>query len=208
MVQKIDEEVVKNLFGSTEMLDKEIATYKDALVRFTTTEGEPAPTTSPVVEIIVKRHGGAYEVVAMPPQPEPEDVSKGYVPIQPPPEPKKDLEQLRVEKKDLLADTRYNRVMDGIVYKGHPFAGDPLTINSFMAALLASDGMSNYLARWKDAAGNYIELERSDMLVIIKAIRTMTQACYDNEFRIIALLDGAQTILALSRINLTGGWPE
>lgn len=44
-------------------LDTAIAECKEAFARHALTEGVPAPTFNPLVEQIVKRHGGVYEVV-------------------------------------------------------------------------------------------------------------------------------------------------
>lgn len=44
-------------------LDVEIANYTQALIAFSSTVGLPAPTTYELVEVIVREHGGLYQII-------------------------------------------------------------------------------------------------------------------------------------------------
>lgn len=209
MVQMIEAKSVDALFGSKAGLDKAIVSFQKALEKHAKTEGKPAPSAHPFVEIIVREHHGQYEMVKLA-EPVMDDVAKNFVRI--PDTPAEDtpmtLDDMKSDMIYRLNDVRYNRQMDGVTYKGNSYNGDPLTVNALMAAYLASEDTPNILVRWKDNRGGYSELERTDMLVLIKLIRKLTQTCFDNEYRLTMLIKTAPDEQQLKRVNITTGWPE
>jgi hypothetical protein len=208
MTQKIERAAVEAVFGSSAELDRQIADFAKALKTHAKTKNKPAPTAHGVVEVIVRNHAGKYEIVE-PPVEHFEDVAKNFVPTAEPPPPKRmTLEEFRTERLSELRDLRYNRQMDGVVYKNHPFNGDPLTLNAIMATLLAEEDAAGILVLWKDADGEFLELNRTDMVAIVKLIRDLTQACFNNENRLQKLVRAADNERSLGKINLTAGWPE
>lgn len=206
MTQLIERAAVDAVFGGAENLDAQIAGFQKALKAHAKSKGKPAPTAHGVVEVIVRNHDGKYQIVD-PPKKEFEDVSKNFVPTQPPPPPPElTFEEQKQAKLSDLRDLRFNRQMEGVTYKGHPFNGDPLTLNAFMSAILAA-GDENFVVIWKDANGDFLGLERSDMVAAVKLIRELTQACFNNEYRLSKIINAAADPRALAKVNITAGWP-
>lgn len=208
MTQLIERAAVEQVFGSKENLDAQIKEFKDALKAHSKSKNKPAPTAHGVVEVIVRQHNGKYDIVD-PPKQEFVDVGANRQPVgQFYEEPSYTFGQLKEMRLSDLADLRYNRQMEGVSYKNHDFNGDPLTLNALMAALLGAEDEVNILVVWKDARGDFVELEKADMVAIVKLIRDLTQACFNNENRLTKLIKATNDERALSRVNITTGWPE
>lgn len=56
-----------NAIGGAPTLDKAIAAFAQALIDHAKTIDVPAPTAYPLVEEIVRKHEGAYEIINVPP---------------------------------------------------------------------------------------------------------------------------------------------
>ena len=201
---KIAEEAVEALFGGTEGLDASIKAYTLALKAHAKTEGIPAPTAHPFVEIIVRQHAGGYVVVAAEKveQPAPEVAPEPDAP--PPPS----LTELKASAKKSLSNLRHQKIRAGVAYKGHQFAGDPTSVNAMVATLMAASDEANILIRWKASGGDYCDLEKADLHALLKLIREKTQACFDAEFLLAKQIDGARSKKALEAVDFNAGWPE
>lgn len=202
---KIDREAVDQLFGGNEGLDASITAYTLALKAHAKTVGVPAPIAHQFVEIIVKQHGGKYSVVE---PPEPEPVPEPPAPEPEPPVPEKTLDEVKEEVRRALSGLRYQKVRDGVTYKGHEFYGDPVSVNALVSTLVATEGEANILIRWKGKKGDFAELERVDLQVLLKLIRKRTQACFDNEFLLAKKIQAANGTKAIGAIDFNAGWPE
>lgn len=201
--QLVDRSTVDTLFGGEAELKKRVAAFKKALEKHAKTVGKPAPTEHPFVEIIVRGAGqGKFEVVDPPPEVAPE------LPFAPVPEPEVPKVPILTQRLGAVAAMRWRAIQRGVHYRGHRFNGDINSLNSLLATFIAAEDQANLLVRWKDADGGYIELERADILVIIKLIRTLTQTCFDNEFRLAKLLREAADDEAVAAIDIKKGWPE
>jgi uridine phosphorylase len=167
----------------------------------------PAPTAHPFVEIIVRQSEGKYEIVERAERPKPEPEAEPVETEVAPPPRVPTLADRKAEALRAIKEARTRRQRQGVVYKGHRFAADPQTQNALMSTLMATEDQKNILVRWKDANNNYLELERMDLLTLLKMIRTMVQACYDNEYRLSRLVETAATEHQLVTVG-NDGWPE
>lgn len=204
--QKIEQEAVDVMFGGPEKFQARIDAFIKALENHAKSEGEPMPTEHGVIEQIVRRYGGSYEIVPTPKR-EFRDVAEDYKPVPPPAVPPVTVESTLADRIADLAEIRFQRQMDGIVYKGHPIPGDPQSLNALMSILIASAAEDNVTVRWKDGDGSYFTIDKSDVHAMIKSIRKLTQDCYDNEYRILTLLKAETTIDRINRVKLITGWP-
>jgi hypothetical protein len=209
MTQLIERAAVEQVFGSTVNLDKQIAEFKDALKAHAKSKNTPAPTAHGVVEVIVRNHKGKYQVVE-PQVQEFHDVAKDWKPaeVQRSAPIELTFEQEKEQRLSDLSDLRHTRQMEGIQYKGRPFAGDPLTLNALMAAFVSSQDEVNVVLNWKDADGGFLEIEKPDIVALIKAVRELTQACFNNEARLSRMLKAVGDSRSLQKVNITTGWPE
>lgn len=205
MIQKIESDAVDALFGGEAGLAKLVKNYTAALAAHAKTVDVPRPTSHPFVEQIV-RMGGEFEVV---PSPRPEPVVEPvFEPIVVPEPPEPTFEENKAALYQIITGNRVQSINAGVLYKGHRFSADDRTANAMVAALIASEGQSNLLVRWQDADNGYIELERSDLLVVLKLVRERTQAAFDNEYRLVRLIAAAATKQELKKINTSSNWPE
>lgn len=204
---KIERDAVEQLFGGTEGLDAAIKAYSMALAAHAKTIGIPAPIPSHAfVEIIVKQHDGKYVVVEPPaPVADPEPV---VAETEPEPEPDPELDEIKEQVRRALSEVRQKKVREGVVYKGHAFYGDQSSVNAIVSTLVATEDEKNVLLRWKGKKGDFAELERVDLQVLLKVIRKRTQACFDNEYLLAKMVRGATSIKALEAIDFNAGWPE
>ena len=204
-MQTIDSETVKQVWGGRQQLEAEISLYQSQLHLHQFTENQPAPTTHPFIEAVVKLDGGVFEYVDVPEHPEWPDAHAGFVPIQPPPPPVLTLPQMKREVLDRLSERREDREVFGVGYNGHRYSGHPIQLVHMDLALTS---LGNFSIRWKDADWEWVMLTRADLLAIQVLLRTMIQKCYDNEYALTLKINAAPTEMALKLISLDNGWPS
>lgn len=203
---RIEREAVDILFGGNEGLDAAIKAYSLALKAHAKSVNIPAPTTHPFVERIVREHAGQYIVVEPPeeekaPEPEPDPVKAAEIPADP------TLAEIKEKARRTLSDLRHRKVREGVTYKGYSFWGDPMSVYAIVTALMAIEDEGNILLRWKAKRGEFAELERVDLRVLLKLIHKRTQLCFDTERAITQMIRAASTAEEIEAIDFSAGWP-
>jgi hypothetical protein len=200
----IDREAIDILFGGNEGLDAAIKAYTLALKGHAKSVNIPAPTTHPWVEKIVREHASQYIVIepeTPPPPPEPDPVKEAEIPPDP------TLAEIKEKARRVLSDLRHRKVREGVTYKGYSFWGDPMSAYAIGTALMAIEDEGNVLVRWKAKRGEFAELERVDLKVLLKLIHKRTQMCFDTERAITQAIRAASTVEEIEAIDFSAGWP-
>lgn len=202
MVQKLKIELAAlEMFGGEQVLRDRIEAFITARRDHKFTENIPAPTEHPVIEEIVQRFGGHFEIADDPiPPPPPEPVIEPIPGPPPPPEPT--FEELLDQRYAQLAFVRNRARNSGVVYDGHRFSSDALTL----AELLAAKDIGGPV-KWKTIDRQFVTLGKNEISALIAAIRSHAQKCFDREAHIIGTrLQRMSNIETLKAFDATEAW--
>lgn len=189
MAQKIDEQTVKALWGDENTLRKEVDDFARRLKDHAKTKNIAAPTAHPFVEVIVRKGGGAFEVV---PSIEPEPLDK----------PRPEIDPVDLFRSQVRSE-RQLRLSRGVTYNGARFSADLDTIGYMTALIMTTDeGYGSTLAI-RSADGNLVELERDELVGVVRSLCDLTQHCLRHEY---ALYDGVDAKREVT-MDATKGWP-
>lgn len=201
MTMKLDKQVVAQIWGGSDTLLEAIKEFQRAKIRHAKTVNVPAPTAHPIVEEIVTYFGGNFEVV----DGEQEPVDDIGVPVQPEqPPPVLTLPQMKEQLLARLEERRDQRLYEGVKHKGHRYNGLGRS-TEMMRTLLTTT--APVLTRWRDADGNWADLDRDDIQSIMLAVRAIIPGAMNNEYLLAQKIIGAPTEGALKLININTGWP-
>lgn len=146
-------------FGGEAGLAGAVAAFEQALSEHALTVGVPAPVAHPLVEQIVRGHGGAFSV-----QPPPPDDEPGYP----------------TELPAYAAMRRWQKEVGGIVVNGVPVATDDRSKMMLMGARLAAQADANFTTRWKTPAG-FVTLDAATFIALSDAVLAHVDACFATE---------------------------
>ncbi|GLQ09252.1 hypothetical protein GCM10007913_11840 [Devosia yakushimensis] len=183
-------------FGSAEAFANAVSGFAQALENHKLTEDVPAPTAPWIVELIVRNHGGEYEIEPIPP---------GEEPVEEPAPPT--LEELRAIKLAELANWRFIVETAGVEIGGVLVRTDRQTSAIITAAYVKALQNPDYVvANWKVADGVFVTLDAATIFVIAEAVSTHVQRSFDHEAYLTGLLLTASSIEAINAIDLAAGW--
>lgn len=176
--------------GGQAAFDDAIAVFDKALKDHSKTEGVPAPTTHPIIERLVRHHGGAYEIVE-PPEPElaPEvdmypDIS--VKPVDPEDAPELTIDELRAQRLIQLNAIRRNAINTAKVeYNGAEFWADRDSQSDLWIIRNIAANDPTYAIKFKAADSKYYILELADVDALVTRMRSQTQNFFNREERLI-----------------------
>jgi len=189
MMITIDEATVIANFGSEDDLAKAVTAFQTAREAHAKTEGKPAPTAHAIVEAIVIRHAGKYEVE----RPGVVTATKRS---------KMPIEELRSTMLAELAQLRWSYANAGIGYNGMIIPSDAVTEGRLVAALAVAKGDPRYRLNWKVGARRFEQFSVSDIEEILRRIREHVQRAFDRERDLMATILDAKSVKALMAIDV------
>lgn len=102
----------------------------------------------------------------------------------------------------LIASTRFNHEIAGIIVQGTQIDTDRASQSLITGAALSAMLDDEYVCTWKAATGAVL-LNAVQLIGVATAVRTHVQACFDRECELLAAVaDGSFT-----EAMLTEGWP-
>lgn len=123
------------------------------------------------------------------------------VPDEPlPPEPT--FDELKTQKKDEIAASRYTVETGGITISGATIDTDRDSQALITGAALAAVIDDSYSLNWKTVNG-FIHLSAPEIIAVAQTVRAHVQSCFDREGELVALVDAAQTAEELDAIKIT-----
>lgn len=141
-------------------LDAEIAAYKAAKEAHQFTVGVPAPSTYPLVQLIVDSYGGEYVII--------------NEPGAPPPPPPPDLYAV-------AAEARYIAETGGLMLDGTVVLTDRDSQGLINGAVSLAQINPAISIRFKTASGLFVTLNATQILGIGLAVGTHVQNCFARE---------------------------
>jgi hypothetical protein len=98
------------------------------------------------------------------------------------------------------ASERYNKLNNGVVINGTPFASDAVTRSSLNTAYIYSQGNQGATFSWKLPDGSFITLNKQQIAQLQAAVSDFGQKCYTCEDANSTAIDGG-TITTLAQID-------
>lgn len=133
--------------------------FAQALAAHALTVDVPAPISEPIIEHIVRVHGGAYTITPTQPEPEPEPVD--------------DLPAY-------AAMRRWQKETAGIMVNSVPVATDDRSKMMLMGARLAAQADPDFTTQWKTPAG-FVTLDAATFIALSDAVLAHVDACFATE---------------------------
>lgn len=150
-------------FGGEEALAAAVADFQQALADHAASVGIPAPVAHPIVEEIVRLHGGEFEVLPPPVTGEPEPTSL----------------------QSRAALRRWQREVGGITVDGLAVATDDRSKMMLMGARIAAVADENFSTQWKTPVG-FITLDAPTIIALSNAVLAHVDACFAIEAGVLA----------------------
>ncbi len=102
----------------------------------------------------------------------------------------------------LIASTRYNHEVAGIVVEGVQIDTDRASQSLITGAALSAILDDKYVCTWKASTGA-VQLNAAQLISVATAVRTHVQACFDRECELLAAVADNTYVDAM----LADGWP-
>lgn len=187
------ERAAVDLYGGSSKLDADIFTFKKALKDHAKTIGQPAPTSHPFIEQIVRESGGKYEVI------------EPIVPVVEP-EPVKSIDELQAEAFERLKTLRARSANQGVRLHGVLFSSKVESLTALIAAKMEADQSPGWQTRWRVGPGQYVFVRIAEVEFLIAAIRALHAKAFAREMELSDQVLSANTPEAFAKIDLTKGW--
>lgn len=117
------------------------------------------------------------------------------------------LDEVKVARKALATDQRWQRETAGIVIAGVPVATDDRSKTLILGKRAKARENPDMTFRWKTAGGTWVELTGTQIIAIADAVADHVQACFDREGELHDTIDAAETAEAVLSVDITAGWP-
>ena len=123
------------------------------------------------------------------------------------------MQQCRDVVANELADIRWNKETQGIIYANSVFDTDNQSKVNYIGALLNAQANPSYTVIWKakEASNNepkFITLNASDIITIVGSGMHYISECFNREANLKSQIIAANTLPELLAIDLQSGWPS
>ncbi len=110
------------------------------------------------------------------------------------------LEEVKEAKLAEIASARYAAETAGLTLNGYTIATDDRSQLKVVGAAMAAMQDETYTCEWK-MAGGFVTLDSATIIGIANAVRGFVQGCFDHEAELVDLIDEAETVEDIQKIN-------
>jgi hypothetical protein len=110
--------------------------------------------------------------------------------------------------KHVVSAKRYEVEVSGTVVANNKYATDRESQTKYVAVALdiSQSNAETWSIKWKTSDNTFINLNASEMLSVVSAVRQHVQNCYNKEFEYYNLIDTANSSV-LETTDFSAGWP-
>jgi hypothetical protein len=182
MMLRLERADIEAHFGTVTTFDERIAAFVKAVEDHKSTIDVPAPTEHSIIEHIVRRDGGKYELAA-------ETVANQREPR---------FDEMRDAKLAEIAAFRWSRQSAGVEYNGHVVGTDAGTLSSLLAYILSDDPEP---MNFKIGGTTFVQINLDDARLLVQRIRNAVQAAFDQEAEYVSRVMKARSKKQISEIE-------
>jgi len=117
------------------------------------------------------------------------------------------LAETKAQLRAALADRRWRAETAGTMVSGLSLSTDEKTQGKLTAAVVASVLDNDYAVNWKLADGSFLLFDHATLIAVAQGVRAHVQSCFDREAQLVAAIDDAPDIAALTALDIEAGWP-
>lgn len=118
------------------------------------------------------------------------------------------IEELRYEKKLILAGRRWEKETGGIMFGGVPISTDDRSQTKLLAMLMGAQMNPAYTVEFKASSGEFVTLNASAIFTLAMAVQNYVQSCFAKEQAFVNQINAALTSEEIAAIDIDNNWPS